>query len=323
MTYFVTYQITPNSITQLYSLNRIVSRILAYIYVKSKYISKYLCNFYTKPAFLAIYGDISHKFITKIVKTFYRKCKAVKKYKLLLFSNELSLAENAENFLCRGKDEVKKGEISYFCEFHSFFPSAKDTASFFASQNGGETLYVCPIVRSENFYDDILCALKILPFCENAFVFLSGNEKNLCKNAPEILSQTLFTSVLHTDFKHRGRKIKSRIFSLLDEENKSGFQNFYLNSILGFSKGTGRALYEKNPCLMPLAPYLIASDKANIEILSSAAGVDLLDNIKILKELCVALELLKSGGSEKRYVLSEVDAKTEALARRICENVLE
>ena len=96
-----------------------------------------------------------------------------------------------------------------------------------------------------------------------------------------------------------------------------------MNEILGFSKGTGRALYEKNPCLMPLAPYLIASDKANIEILSNAVGIDLLDNIKILKELCVALELLKSGGSEKKYVLSEVDAKTEAVARKISETVLE
>ena len=322
MTYFVTYQITPNFIIQLYSLNCIVSRILAYIYVKSKYTSKYLCNFYTKTAFLAIYGDISHKIIIKFVKKLYRKCKAVKKYKLLLFSNDLTFAENAENFLCRGKDEVKKGEISFSCEFLSYFASAKDTAGFFAGQDG-ENLYVCPIVRGENFYDDILCALKILPFCKNAFVFLSGNGKNLCKNAPEILSRTIFTSVLHTDFKHRGRKIKSRIFSLLEEENKSGFQNFYMNEILGFSKGTGRALYEKNPCLMPLAPYLIASDKANIEILSNAVGIDLLDNIKILKELCVALELLKSGGSEKKYVLSEVDAKTEAFARKISETVLE
>ncbi|UKI36126.1 MAG: hypothetical protein L6V93_19485 [Clostridiales bacterium] len=40
-----------------------------------------------------------------------------------------------------------------------------------------------------------------------------------------------------------------------------------------------------------------------------------MDNIKILKELCVALELLKSGGSEKKYVLSEVDAKKPRRSR--------
>lgn len=272
MTYFVTYQITPNSITQLYSLNRIVSRILAYIYVKSKYISKYLCNFYTKPAFLAIYGDISHKFITKIVKIFYRKCKAVKKYKLLLFSNELSLAENAENFLCRGKDEVKKGEISYFCEFHSFSRRQRTRQAFLRHKTAVKRCTSARLCAVKIFMTTFCARLKFCRFAKTRLFFFSGNEKNLCKNAPEILSQTLFTSVLHTDFKHRGRKIKSRIFSLLDEENKSGFQNFYLNSILGFSKGTGRALYEKNPCLMPLAPYLIASDKANIEILSNAVG---------------------------------------------------
>ncbi|UKI36127.1 MAG: hypothetical protein L6V93_19490 [Clostridiales bacterium] len=95
-----------------------------------------------------------------------------------------------------------------FANFIRFFPVGKGHGKLFASQNGGETLYVCPIVRSEKFFMTTFCArLKILPFCEKRVCFfLSGNEKNLCKNAPEILSQTLFTSVLHTDFKHRGRK---------------------------------------------------------------------------------------------------------------------
>lgn len=245
----------------------------------------------------------------------------MKTYKLLLFSNDLSFAENAKNFLCRGKNEVKKGELSYFCESHTFFPSAKDAARFFALRNGDENMYVCPIVRAQNFYADILSALELLAFCGNAFLILFDSGKILGKNASETISQALFSDVLHADSKLRARKVKAQIFSILEKENKSGYQNFYMNEILGFSKGTGLALYEKNPYLMPLAPYLISSDKANIEILSGAVGIDLLDNIKILKELCVALELIKSGGCEKKHVLSEINAKIEALARKISRDV--
>lgn len=332
MTYFVISDNAPDFIIQLYSQMPFVSRILAHIYVYFKYVFRYLCNIYTKMKILATQSGISHKFLKEKVKNFYRMCKVVKNYKLSLFSSDIHFAEKAEIFLCGQKGEAKKDGISFFCEKNVYFASAKESAKHFISQTDGENGYICPIVRAENFYDDILCAIKILPFCENAFIILADggktfsenifSEKTFTKEKCAKMSEMLKTKVIRTDLKHRARRVKSQIFQILSDGKKSGWQDFYLNEILGFSKGVGYALYRKNPCLLPLAPHLIASDKSKIETLSGAVGIDLLDNIKILKELCVALELLKSGGCEKKLVLSEVENREEEKARRIFEEFL-
>ena len=72
---------------------------------------------------------------------------------------------------------------------------------------------------------------------------------------------------------------------------------------------------------MPLAPHLISSDKANIERLCALIGIDILDNIKILKELCIALELLKASSTDKKCAVSDVIRREESLARRISEQI--
>lgn len=243
----------------------------------------------------------------------------MQKYNLSIISNEALFCENIKKIISKGKDEVKRKDILLSVSANKIFSSAPNAARFFLESN--TDFYTAYAVRTSCFYEDILGCITFLAFYKKSFIILFDDAKILNKGARDEISKTLKTPVIALDSIARKRFLRKSVFSVLESGLLSEYQNFYLEHISGFSKNLAEALKEKNECLMPLAPHLISSDKANIERLCSLIGIDILDNIKILKELCIALELLKASSTDKKCAVSDVKESEESLARRISEQI--
>lgn len=250
----------------------------------------------------------------------------MKKYKLSLFSYSLNFSCKVKDFICK-KDGVmrKRGAEAEVFAYENFL-SDEEGAKFFlgvCNTEQSEPFLCAYILRSSALYDDLLGCMRTLPFCENFVLILSDDEKILSKNAAETVSEYLKTYVICHNLKHSPSSLRKQLFAAMEEQKTSGYQKYFTENVSGFSKGVAKALYQKNPALAYLAPHLTSADKPGIEKISAAVGIDLLDNIKILKELCIALELLKLGAEDKKYALAEVKMCEKRYAEKICETVCE
>lgn len=190
-------------------------------------------------------------------------------------------------------------------------------SSFF--MNIGKNFFVIILIKQSNLYNDILYALKILSVCDCAFILFLEDTKLLSEDFCLYIEEKLKT---HTVFCNTGKKkftkrIKKHIFSFYQDQKKSAFENIYPAEMKDILKNLEDALYKKNIYLKNLAPIILTSSKLDITKLNNLIGFDILDNIKILKAMCVAMEFMEMCNIKKCDIEKRIQKCSEDFAWEI------
>lgn len=188
--------------------------------------------------------------------------------------------------------------------------------------NTKENFFVINIIKQSNFYNDILYAVNILSVCKDVFILFLNDTDSLKEDfcfflEEKLKTHTVFLNINKKKFKKR---LKKHIFSFHQNPKKSEFENIYPTQLKSILKNLEDALYKKNIYLKNLAPVILTSSKLDITKLDNILGFDILDNIKILKAMCVAMEFMENCNIKKCDLKKRIQKCNEDFAWEILKN---
>ncbi|MBE7038042.1 MAG: hypothetical protein E7404_03970 [Ruminococcaceae bacterium] len=185
-----------------------------------------------------------------------------------------------------------------------------------------QNFFVLLIIKESSLYEDILYAVKILSACKNTFILFFDDTDTLNENFSLFLSEKLKTYTCF--YKHNKNRlsqaIKKDIYSFMKNGEESSFLPIYPDEFKNILSNLSDALFENNKYLKNLAPHILTSSKVDITKLSNFLNIDILDNIKILKALCVAMEFMESCNIKKTEIEKSIKSANEKFALDIVKN---
>ncbi len=221
---------------------------------------------------------------------------------------------------------LKKGENALFLknllidfEIMPTNVSAAGLSRFFMDIN--VSFLVMILIHTENLYEDILFSQKILEMCKNSFIVIFDDTCALNKHCTAYLSDKLKTKVYLCKSKNFAKGLRKEIFKFITEEKESEYILTYPKIVSEALDDLKTALNEKNKFLPHLAPLILTSSKAELAKMSNEVGFDILDNLKILKALCVAMEFLNNCQIKKSEIELCINQTNQSFAKDLMHNL--
>lgn len=241
--------------------------------------------------------------------------------KVIITSTHQKSAENVKLSLQKGKKKLFYKDWAIDLKILQSNLSPSQTARFF--MNIKEEFTVMIIIEGSSLYQDILYACKILSFCKDAFIILIDDTNTLNEDCAFIITEQLKTQVYF--YKNKKKKlvssIKKDIIKFANHKTLSGYIQKYPDIISRILPDLANALGEKNEFLSALAPFVLTSSKTEITKMCNEIGFDILDNLNVLKSICVAMEFLNDCQIKKSDILSLIKNTQEIFASDLLSQI--
>lgn len=221
----------------------------------------------------------------------------VKTDKIIVATRHQKDAKIVINCLKKGKNKLFSKNSLIDFEIMQNNISAPGLSRFFMDIT--DNFFVMVLIHTSSLYDDILFSQKMLGICKNSFIVMLDDTNSFSDNCALCLSDILKTTVLFYKGKKFTKALRKDIIKFTTHPQISLYQEEYPDTVLKAITNLKNALAEKNEFLSHLAPMILTSSKADLTKISKQVGFDILDNLKILKCLCVAMEFLNDCGIKK------------------------